>query len=248
MASKTVHKQTLARIVRSLLVLVPAAAGTGAAALALLQGELTGMLSFLGIAGLSFAAGAAATQLVLGMSPGARSVREDSVDTARKNHEKYLTDLLGRLRRDRDDRTEEILDRLHRLNDRLQIDGLLDSETGLAPEIRAKVEHLYRSCLRSLERSWDFWSAAMEMSTREVRQEMLDRREQILTEVQESTAHLETTVDYLRAKQLSRALDEIELTQIRQELDVGLTVARRVEEHMSELENALTARPHEDWE
>lgn len=88
----------------------------------------------------------------------------------------------------------------------------------------------------------------MEMSTDAVRQEMLDRREHVLEEVQESTAHLEAAVDYLRAKQVERGLDETEVTQIRDELDVGLQVARRVEEHMSELENELTARPQRAME
>jgi len=163
------------------------------------------------------------------------------MEAARKKHERYLTDLLKRLRRDRDDRSEEILDRLHRLNDRLHMDALLDSDMrgGMAPEIREKVKQLYWSCLKSLERSWDYWRAATEMSTSQIRQDMLDRREQVLQEVQEGTAHLEATVDHLRAKQLQHALDKSELTRVREELDVGLTAARRVEEHMSELENGL---------
>lgn len=236
------RKQVLSRILRSPLVLVPALAGIAAAVPALVQGKVTGVMSLVGVAGLCFAAGSAVTQLLAGKWNLGRSGHNDSLRMARKKHEAYLTDLMYRLRRDRDDRTEEILDRLHRLNDRLQISGLLDGDAGPMPEIREKVKQLYRSCLRSLERTWDFWSAATEMSTQKVRQEMLDHRERVLAEVQQGTTHLETTVDYLRAKQLERALDEAELSRIRQELDVGLRAARRVEEQMSELEDGLTAR------
>lgn len=248
MASNASHRQTLARVLRSPLVLVPAIAGAGATAVALLMGRANGLLSFVGVAGLLFAVGSAATQLLLSKEKGADSDWEGSMEAARKKHERYLTDLLHRLRRDRDDRTEEILDRLHRLNDRLHMDGLLDSDLGgaLAPEIRERVKELYWSCLKSLERSWEYWRAAMEMSTSQVRQEMLDRREKVLQEVQDGTTHLETTVDHLRAKQLEDALDETELTRVRQELDVGLTAARRVEEQMRELETRLAAGPEKE--
>jgi hypothetical protein len=149
-----------------------------------------------------------------------------------------LNDLARRLRRDRDDRTEEILDRLHRLNDRLRMDGLLSPEGGgaLYPEICDKIEQLYSSCLKSLERTWEFWRAALEMSTPEAREETLQRREELLTKVLDGTSHLEATVDQLLAKQLERGANEHELTQIREELDVGLQVARRVEQRMTELE------------
>jgi hypothetical protein len=242
MAQNAPRNPTISRILRSPLVLAPALAGIAAAVPALWQGKATGLLSLLGVAGLCFAAGSAVTQFVAGKWKIGKPGHNDPSRTARNKHEAYLTDLMYRLRRDRDDRTEDMLDRLHRLNDRLQISGLLDGNAGPMPEIREKVKQLYRSCLRSLERSWEFWSAATEMSTQQVRQEMLERRERILAEVRDSTGHLETTVDYLRAKQLERTLDEAELSRIRRELDVGLRAARRVEEQMSDLEDGLTAR------
>lgn len=236
---------TLTKAMMSPLVLVPAIAGAIASAVAILLGSYTGWLFFAGVCGVVFAAGAAATQLIFRTDKLAQSVYEDSVKESRRAHEAHLTKLAWRLRRDRDDRTEEILDRLHRLYDRLHEVGVFRGErgVGLYPEISEKVVQLYWSCLKSLEQSWEFWKVASELSTPAAREQVLQRREDLLKDIQEGLGDLETTVDNMQTKQLQLGSGEQELTQIREELDTGLQVARRVEQRMNEFETGLATGP-----
>jgi hypothetical protein len=231
-------------VIRSPWVAVPAVVGAGATGLAALVGGLgypNGMLSFVGISGLLFGAGMAATRLLFYPESVVASVCEDSVKDELSEHEAYLRELEERLRADQDDRTGRCLQRLRNLQRRVHKRGLLDGRVNspMLPEIRPKVEQLYRSCVRSLEKSLEFWQAAMEMATQEARQEMLDRREQLLAEIEGGIRHLAATVDHLRAKQISRHDGERELAQVRRELEMGLEVARRVEQRIDELEGGI---------
>jgi hypothetical protein len=232
--------QVAARAAASPSVILPAIAGAGALLLGLILGQPTGTLTFLGAVGLLVAGGMAVTRLILRTDELARSVHEDALEDAHEQHEDYLRRLARQLRRDRDDRTGEILRRLHQLHERFREDGLLlgRPESAVMLEIREKVEQLYWSCLRSLERSLVMWRAAGKMSTPETRQAVLDRREKLVTEVQGGIAHLETTVDQLVAQGLRRG-DEQGMVRVRDELETGLQVARRVEERMAELEDDL---------
>jgi hypothetical protein len=239
----------LIKAVSSPWVAVPAVAGAGATALAALLGVLghpSGMLSFVGLSGLLFGAGMAATRLLLDTESLVASVYEGSMkdESESGEHETYLRQLAQRLRADGDERTRECLEQLRRLHRRMSKSGLVDGEgsSPMLPEIRRKVEQLHWSCLRSLEKSLDFWQAAMEMATPSARQEMLGRREQLLEEVEGSIRHLAATVDHLRAKQLSRDDRGGELVEVRKELEMGLEVARRVERRIDELEGGMGSR------
>jgi hypothetical protein len=232
--------QVAAKAAATPMVVLPAIAGAGAVLLGLVLGQPAGSLTFLGAVGLLIAGGMAATRLILRSEELARSVHEAAVEDAHEEHEDYLRRLARQLRRDRDDRTGEILRRLHHVHERFREDDVLSraAESAVLLEIREKIEQLYWSCLRSLERSLVMWRAAREMSTPETRQAVLDRREKLVVEVQNGIAHLETTIDQLVAKSLQRD-DETDMVRVRDELDVGLQVARRVEERMSELEDDL---------
>jgi hypothetical protein len=200
-----------------------------------------GMLAFVGVFGVLFGVGMAATRLLLDPKSVVVSIYEESVKNDVNEHETYLGQLEERLRRDGDDRTGDCLKHLRRLRKRLKKGGLLEDTDGVpfGPEIRNQVEQLYQSCLVALEKSLEFWLAAQEMATRQARQEMLDRREQLVLEVLKGVQHLATTVDHLRAKQLSRDRGERELVQVREELEMGLRVARRVEERIDQLEGGI---------
>jgi len=223
--------QVAARAAASPSVVLPAIAGAGALLLGIVLGQPTGFFTFLGAVGLLFAGGMTATRLILRTDDLARSVYEASIENAHEEHEDYLKRLARQLRRDRDDRTGEILRRLHKLHERFREDGLLSgmAESAVLLEIREKIEQLYWSCLRSLERSLVMWRAAREMSTPDTRQAVLDRREKLVAEVQSGIAHLETTVDQMVAESLRRG-DEKDMVRVRDELETGLKVARRVEE------------------
>jgi hypothetical protein len=237
------RKQVISRAVKSPVVAVPAVAGGLVMVVGLLLAEPTGFLSFLGASGLFFAAGMALTRLVWGSRAVAESVHEDYMKGLEGDHEAYLGELQKRLDGDGDERTNESLARLRKVHERLRRGTLLRNsvDTVYVSEIRDKVEQLYWSCLKTLARTYDFRQAAAEMATPEARQEMLQHREQLLSEVSSGIGHLEATVDQLRAKQLEHGAGERELQQVRSELDMGLEVARQVERRMAQFEEGLAA-------
>jgi hypothetical protein len=239
------RQQVIVGVVKSPVVAVPAVAGGVALAVSLLLGKPTGFLAFLGVTGLFLAAGTALTRLVWGSGSVAAEVHEDYVKSLGAEHEQYLDQLERRVEGDSDKRTKESLDKLRKLHARLHRDGLLSEsvEHVYFSEICDKVEQLYLSCLKTLERASEFLRAAAEMATPEARQEVLQQREQLLSEVSSGVGHLEATVDQLRAKQLQDGSGERELQQVREELDMGLRVAREVEQRMSQFEQALVASP-----
>jgi predicted nuclease with TOPRIM domain len=106
-------------------------------------------------------------------------------------------------------------------------------------DVAADVVELYRACLVSLERSVDLHEAARDMETDPARDELLAQREELLEEIRRSEAHLGATLDRLQAAQLSREDPGDDLARMREELDAGLAVARRVQRRMDELDRAL---------
>lgn len=232
--------QVAAKAAASPSVVLPAIAGAGALLLGVVLGRPTGSVALLGALGLLVAGGVAAARFLLRGKQFAQSIREAAVEEAHEEHEDYLRRLARQLRRDRDERTGECLRRLHKLHERFREDGVLSttSKSAALLDIREKIEQLYWSCLRSLERSLVMWRAARDMSTPETRQAVLDRRDKLVIEVQDGIAHLESTVDQLVAASLRRG-DEQDVTQVRDELEAGLQVARRVEERMAQMEDDL---------
>jgi hypothetical protein len=217
----------------------------GLGALSLLLGLASGIefFQFLGASGLLFGAGVAATIWLL----RGETLRENAIsefrDEAHKNHERFLAELKQRLEVDGDARTNEYLQQLLKLHRRMRRAGIFDVHVPaeILPEIKDKTESLYRSCLSTLERTLAFWDAAQEMMTEEARQRVLESREGLIDEVGTSIHHLGATMDFLQTAKLEEDRDR-SLPQMRRELEVGLEVARRVEQRMDELEQSLQPR------
>lgn len=147
-----------------------------------------------------------------------------------------LDSLRWPLRSDPDPRALASLDKLKRVRQRL--DGPLRTApmSPLLAEVRAKAEELYESCVSWLQRAAQQQAAAARMATPEAKQELLRVHGELLGEVAGSVDRLGATVDQIELSVLSQASAGPDLAGIRSELDMGLEVARRVEQRMNELD------------
>ena len=230
------------RIVRSLIAspLVGVPAGLGCALW--LSGTLLGndTLVLLGAAGLLFGIAAAWSRWNRDRPQIRRAAAEKFRDESNRNHEQFLNDLERRLQTDDDERTNQHLSVLRQLHRRMRRVGIFDGDrpTMILPDVKERTEQLYRSCLSSLERSVILRDAALEMTTASARGQLIKSRESLLGEVGTTIRHLGATLDFLQTSKLEK-VDNRHLSQMRQELEVGLEVARRVEDRMSNLEQSL---------
>jgi hypothetical protein len=168
-------------------------------------------------------------------------VQQEEQKDLERNERTYLTRLRRKLRTDRDRRTGESIERLARLRKRIMQSGVTESgeDSPVLAELAGKADELYRSCLASLEKSLELWEAARQMATSEARDELIRSREALVGEVVQSIDHLAATVDHLQSSGLQRVQQDVDIAKVREELDTGLKVARRVSERVNELERGL---------
>lgn len=240
------HGRMAYRLLTAPLVSFPLWVGVGLLLIGFLSGNPTGYLGFLGAASVAFALGTAAFRWLFRRDRLAAASYEELKTEAERNHTLYLHYLWRRLRVDRDPRTKQYLDEIRRLYQRMERAGVLGSrvDTRLMPEVREKTEQLYRSCLAALERTHDYWRATRDMGTEEGRREAAAARDALLDEVGQSINRLNATLDHLQTAALRREDPAEQLASIREELDEGLEVAKRVDERMKELDQSLQGYRH----
>ena len=228
-------------VVTSKLVLMPTLFGAGGLYLSRGSGRL-GMMSF---AALAFATLLCLQRWISGGEKLTEQAWRDLQGKVRKEHVKYLRELRRQLRGDRDPRTSNMLKRLQKAYDRLLVSDRWreDEPNEIFAEIRGQSHELYQSCLRLLERSLEIWKTSRDMATESARQRLRDSREQLITEVQRSIENLEQTLDHMQTSQLKQGSQlEADAARLREELNEGLAVARRVEERMEQLDVDLKNR------
>ncbi|HID77517.1 MAG TPA: hypothetical protein EYP56_16175 [Planctomycetaceae bacterium] len=154
---------------------------------------------------------------------------------------KTLVRLRRRLRADRDVRTDECVERLQQLGARMDevASQLVRRELPTLGELYDKVQELYASCVRSLDRSLVLWRAARHMAAPGSREELLRSREALVGEVVRSVDHLSATVAQLETLATGDATAQQEMARLRDELEMGLEVTRRVAERVGRLERGL---------
>ena len=161
-----------------------------------------------------------------------------------KQHTRHLRKFLPNVRKDRDPRTTKILKDLERIHGRLlKLESESYRKSGIST-LLIQANQLYGSCLESLERSIQLWVGANEMATEEAREKLLAERDKTVNSVEESIAHLDASLDHIQSSTLkATVLDDSGHQQLRDELQIGLDVARQIEEQIDEIE-----RVYEDSE
>lgn len=231
------RKSTLA----SPAVIVPAAVGAFSLGLAFFLGSPGGLLGIVGICGLLGAAGMAFTRWVYVTGPLAESIDQALQREANRNERNRLDQLQRTSRDDPDPALRDNLGKLRQLNDRLQAVPHFANDPLLA-EVRNKLFELYESCLGNLQRVAEQGAAARQVSTPEARETLLRARAELLKQVAEGIDRVGAGVDQIQVALLANDASGQRTAQIRDELEAGLEVARRVQERMSEFDRRVAER------
>lgn len=226
------------------MVSVPLCMGAATLTLAVAIGQTFGFLGFMGLCGVLLGVGIAATDLLLHAENLGRRALAELLTESENSETSRLRDLAHRLSEDGDTRTRAFLTALQRNYLRLHDDSIVRGgpRTALFPEIQGQAEALYESCLGSIERSITFWQAAQQMATSGARDELLNSREELMAEISASIECLGRTLDQLQIAAV-RDGGQVDLAGIRQELEAGLEVARKVDLRMKTFEQGLSDRP-----
>ncbi len=235
-------RRYLLRLLGSPLIVGPAVLGMSVLTVAWAFSMRMSLAAFAALACFLGSAGAFLTRILLGSPKVSRAVIEDMQKEAARAREKRLDDLDRRLLEDGDPRNETLLRDLRALAKSFgETSGPAGAGSGVfrsTLEIAAGVEELFNQSVMSLERTLDLWRAARAMATEEARKPLLEQRERILREVGESVAQLGRIlagIQGLRAGEPGVS----ELARLRKDLDRRLSVARKVEERMRNLENQI---------
>lgn len=160
---------------------------------------------------------------------------------AQYQEQSKLRELRRLLRGDKDYRSNQCMRELQTLYDRMQHNRLVEAQEDDSPNVRdikQQTWDLYRAGFGSLERSFDLWVGADQMTDDEASESLLKSRQDLLDEVNESLQHLGKALDYLQTRKLQNS-DEDTLTDSSKELAQGLEVARNIQRRLDELEREL---------
>ena len=227
------RKKVLLGLLSSPLTLVPLLAGATLLGGAFALGRSAGMMLFSGLACVLGAAGVFLSRLLLGSEKHTQKAVEELQKEAAADHERRLDDLDRRLAVDQDPRTEATLRDLRAFEKAFRDGGTWMAKLNAtsAFDIVNGVQELFEGCVKSLETSLELYNTAQSLRTPAARKPLLERREEIVQDVQKSTEQLSrilVSIQTLAADEGSEA----GLAQVRTELDESMAVAKKVEERM----------------
>lgn len=152
---------------------------------------------------------------------------------ARRAEDQQLDALAKQLRTDRDHRTKDSLNLLRSLRDEFE---KLAERSGLelrSARFREQINQVLSAAVDQLRESYRLFERS-EAVVGDARQQVVQQREVIVTEVVSTVDRVKKIVDQFRG--ISKAEQEADLNSLQKELDISLEVARRTEERMRELE------------
>ena len=232
---RTLKRKVLFRILGSPLTVLPFMIGITTMAAGWAFGWQGGFGWFAGIAGTLGALGSFTTRFLLQGNQIAAQVASQMTLEEKRAKERALDDLDRRLTvSDNDPRPEAALRDLRQLlqvfeqarpnEERINITSLFD--------IQSTVGQMFDQCVRSLTQTEKLWNTASKITSTQARQPILDQREQIIADVQESLKHLSDTLVQLQSLGTGDQ-STAGLKRIRQDLDHSLAIAKKVDERMS---------------
>ncbi len=192
-----------------------------------------GLFNFTGVAAILGGLGLLATRLIFGLERITDQAYQYVIDRQHAQQEAALDQLDEKLVEDRDPRTETCLRRLRELYANLKNDMKEARVTSWSLRVVEGVDQMFHLCVEHLKRSRQLWEESRRLDGR-ARQTVLQRRDQLVREVEDSVRHLSETIDRLQS--LGGRQKKSDLARLREELDESILVARRAEERMAEWE------------
>jgi hypothetical protein len=235
-----VKRKLLSDLFGSPSTIVPVVVGATALLVSWAVGSVPGML--VGIAGVLGGVGLMATRWILNLERMTEESRRRLVEQEQAKHREELQQLEASLALDGDPRTETCLRHLHEYYEAFQKKAEGGELTVAGYEVTSRVERLFQACLDQLRRSHELWEQAHEFRGK-AKQSILDEREEIVQEVAATTDHIQSAVAHFR--RINDRQDDMDLGQLRDELDESLRVAKLVDERMAAWEDPLDRHPAE---
>lgn len=225
-----VKKKVLLDLFVSPWVIVPMVGGLSAWMLSWgMDGSTT--LNMIGLAGVLAGIGIQASRLIFGIEDLTKKAHTYVTEQEKLEQEQKLDQLMVRLKKDEDPRSEECLKRLRTLHASLALEP---PQGHTATMFREKVDKLFLAAVRQLERSLELWEKSRRLPGNTSRL-LLTERKKAIDEVVLTVNHLSRTVEQYHAFQLKDSDDE--LAKLREELDRTIEVARRTEEVIDALDS-----------
>jgi hypothetical protein len=228
------RKRVLAKLATRPMTLWPFLAGWTVLLSGWALGLKGGAVVFGGVVALLVGAGTFLTGLLTGGERVRQEVLEEIQREAESARENELDDLDRRLVEDGDPRTEQSLRELRALASsfREKSSWYSDIETTTSFDILSGVDELFDSCVKYLRSTLELWRTAARMETREAREPILERRDELIDDVRTTIRH----ISKILARVQTLGLKEHEgsnLGRLREELDTSLAVAQRVQERIA---------------
>lgn len=138
------------------------------------------------------------------------------------------------LKKDGDPRTEMLLKDLRTLTKALLSEQSLMSEQSDSLAIHAfdivsDVDKLFQRSVDYLKESLDLWRTADNMERESIKQQLLNQRETLISEVEKTLENLGTVLGSMK-KAAINSRDGLQLAELREELSARLKIAEEVEE------------------
>lgn len=233
-------KRVLHDLINHPAVLIPPALGVTMALASWATGQFVAMGSFLGLTGIILGAGAFFTRLFTRQDQVAKEVFERMQSESLSDREAQFDQLARQLDGDKDSRTNDAVEKLRiiqRTLDTIRKD-MLSASAADTSELLASCTDLIQYCLDSLERSFKLWQMSQTMMTRQARMDMIDRREKLLEEINQSIVQIAHAMDGIRTLGIEDNPGQ-KLAIIRKQLNGNLELARKVDQRMQSLEREI---------
>lgn len=165
-----------------------------------------------------------------------RQIVEEHESEVARGQTIQLDALEKRLERDGDPRTEALLSDLRQLVDAVKNDSDWRGKVNVvaAADMVGGIDTLFNACVKSLERTLELHRMAEGIQTAAAKQGLLEEREHLVADVENSIAQLSTLITELRVLGTRADAQKSDLSQIRAQLDVSLAAARKTVDQTNE--------------
>jgi hypothetical protein len=186
-----------------------------------------------GIVGVLGGVGHFASRLVLGLEEMTQRAYDAILDRRQEEQNRALDELERRLRDDQDRRTETCLRDLRRLYEMFRESCSREKVVARHHQVVNQVEEVFNASVQQLKRSLELYEISRELSP-ETRSDVLAERERVIQEVIETRAHLSSVIEEFQTFATKR--QQADLSRLRDELDETLSVAKKTEERLAEID------------
>jgi hypothetical protein len=202
--------------------------------LLMLSAVLGGYTAFAGFLGVLVGFGALLTNLIFNLGRiTSRAAKRWHQQQAQKK-EAELDELDAKLVQTRDARDQTALRNLRALY-RAFCDDVRERKISknVPATMFTVIEELFKTCINKLERSFDIWTVSQTV-THDIQARLRKQRDDLVTDVEGSVAHLAETIGEVRA--LTFKTEKAELQQLKRKMVSQLEVAKATEERLASLD------------